>query len=98
MPEFPDGGMPGLMNFLSNNIKYPVNAQKRGVQGRVSVQFIVNADGSISDVGIIRAVDPDHGRRSGTCYQHNAQVETGYPKRQTGSGEIYCSCYVPSAG
>ena len=59
MPEFPDGGMPGLMNFLSNNIKYPVNAQKRGVQGRVSVQFIVNADGSISDVGIIRAVDPD---------------------------------------
>lgn len=59
MPEFPDGGMPGLMNFLSNNIKYPVNAPKRGVQGRVSVQFIVNADGSISDVGIIRAVDPD---------------------------------------
>ena len=59
MPEFPDGGMPGLMNFLSNNIKYPVKAQKRGVQGRVSVQFIVNADGSISDVGIIRAVDPD---------------------------------------
>ena len=59
MPEFPDSGMPGLMNFLSNNIKYPVNAQKRGVQGRVSVQFIVNADGSISDVGIIRAVDPD---------------------------------------
>ena len=59
MPEFPDGGMPGLMQFLSKNIRYPVNAQKNGTQGRVTVQFIVNVDGSISHIGIIRGADPE---------------------------------------
>ena len=59
MPEFPDGGMSGLMQFLSKNIRYPVNAQKNGTQGRVTVQFVVNADGSISNIGIIRGVDPE---------------------------------------
>ena len=58
-PEFPDGGMSGLMQFLSKNIRYPVNAQKNGTQGRVTVQFVVNADGSISNIGIIRGVDPE---------------------------------------
>lgn len=59
MPEFPDGGMSGLMQFLSKNIRYPINAQKSGTQGRVTVQFIVNADGSISNIGIIRGADPE---------------------------------------
>ncbi|WP_294607243.1 M56 family metallopeptidase [uncultured Bacteroides sp.] len=59
MPEFPDGGMSGLMQFLSKNIRYPVNAQKNNTQGRVTVQFIVNADGSVSNIGIIRGVDPE---------------------------------------
>ena len=59
MPEFPDGGMPGLMQFLSKNIRYPVNAQKNGTQGRVTVQFIVNVDGSISHIGILRGADPE---------------------------------------
>ena len=49
MPEFPDGGMSGLMQFLSKNIQYPINAQKNHTQGRVTVQFVVNKDGSISD-------------------------------------------------
>ena len=59
MPEFPGGGMTALMQFLSKNTKYPVNAQKNGTQGRVTVQFIVNVDGSISNIGIIRGVDPE---------------------------------------
>lgn len=59
MPEFPGGSMTAMMQFLSKNIKYPVNAQKNGTQGRVTVQFIVNADGSISNIGIIRGVDPE---------------------------------------
>ncbi len=59
MPEFPDGGMSGMMQFLSKNIRYPVNAQKNGTQGRVTVQFIVNTDGSISNIGILRGVDPE---------------------------------------
>ena len=59
MPEFPGGGMTAMMQFLSKNIRYPVNAQKNGTQGRVTVQFIVNIDGSISNIGIIRGVDPE---------------------------------------
>ena len=54
MPEFPDGGMSGLMQFLSKNIQYPINAQKNHTQGRVTVQFVVNKDGSISEPKIIR--------------------------------------------
>ena len=59
MPDFPDGGMSGLMQFLSKNIQYPINAQKNHTQGRVTVQFVVNKDGSISEPKIIRGVDPD---------------------------------------
>ena len=59
MPEFPDGGMSGLMQFLSKNIQYPINAQKNHTQGRVTEQFVVNKDGSISEPKIIRGVDPD---------------------------------------
>ena len=58
MPEFPDGGMPGLMKYLSANIRYPEAAHKAGTQGRVTVQFVVGKDGSIGNVGILRGVDP----------------------------------------
>ena len=58
MPEFPDGGMPGLMKYLSTNIRYPEAAHKAGTQGRVTVQFVVGKDGSIGNVGILRGVDP----------------------------------------
>lgn len=59
MPEFPDGGMPGLMKYLSANIRYPEAAHKAGTQGRVTVQFVVGKDGSIGNVGILRGVDPN---------------------------------------
>ena len=58
MPEFPNGGMAGLMQFLSKNIKYPQIAQENGTQGRVVVQFVVNKDGSIVDAVVVRGVDP----------------------------------------
>ncbi len=56
MPEFPEG-QTGLMKFLSQNVKYPVKAQEAGVQGRVILQFVVNQDGSVSDVEVVRGVD-----------------------------------------
>lgn len=59
MPEFPDGGMSGLMKYLSANIRYPEAAHKAGTQGRVTVQFVVGKDGSIGNVGILRGVDPN---------------------------------------
>ena len=58
MPEFPNGGMAGLMQYLSKNIKYPTIAQENGTQGRVTVQFVVNRDGSIVDAKVLRGVDP----------------------------------------
>ena len=57
MPQYP-GGPSGLFQFLSQNIKYPVVAEENGVQGRVIVTFIVEKDGSISNVTIVKSVDP----------------------------------------
>ena len=56
-PLFP-GGPAALLKYLSENTKYPVVAQENGVQGRVTVQFVVEKDGSISDVHVLRGVDP----------------------------------------
>lgn len=56
-PMFP-GGPAALMKYLSDHTKYPVVAQENGVQGRVTVQFVVEKDGSISDVHVLRGVDP----------------------------------------
>ena len=56
-PEFP-GGMEGLMKHLSKEIKYPKEAQEKGTQGRVIVQFVVRKDGSITDAKIMKPVDP----------------------------------------
>lgn len=57
MPEFPGGDM-AMMEFLSKNIKYPVEAQKKELQGRVVVSFVVEKDGSLSDVKVAKSVDP----------------------------------------
>lgn len=56
-PEFP-GGMSALMKFLSSNINYPVIAQENGIQGRVICNFVVEKNGSITDVQVVRGVDP----------------------------------------
>lgn len=56
MPEFPGGGAE-LMKYLSSNIKYPVEAHKAGIQGRVVVSFVVNKDGTVKDAKIVRSVD-----------------------------------------
>lgn len=57
MPAFP-GGNAALMQYLSSSIKYPVVAQENGVQGRVVISFVVERDGSITDVQVARSVDP----------------------------------------
>ena len=54
MPEFP-GGQQALFKYLSENVKYPVIAQENGIQGRVICQFVVNRDGSIVDVEVVRS-------------------------------------------
>ena len=57
MPSYP-GGMSALMQYLSSNIKYPAIAEENGIQGRVICTFVVERDGSITDVRIAKSVDP----------------------------------------
>ncbi|MBP5763954.1 MAG: M56 family metallopeptidase [Bacteroidales bacterium] len=52
-PEFP-GGDVALMTFVKNNLKYPAEAAKQGIQGRVTVKFIVEKDGSVSNIEVMR--------------------------------------------
>ena len=56
-PSYP-GGMGALMQYLSSHIKYPVIAEENGIQGRVICTFVVERDGSITDVKIAKSVDP----------------------------------------
>ena len=58
MPEFP-GGMAEAMKFLAKNIKYPVAAQQAKIEGRVIVQFVIERDGSVSDVKVMRGVNSE---------------------------------------
>ena len=53
MPQFP-GGMAGLMQYLSTNVRYPEDAKEAGAQGRVVVSFIVEKDGSISNARVTK--------------------------------------------
>lgn len=57
MPEYP-GGMNEMLKFLAQNIKYPVEAQKNSITGRVIVQFVVMEDGSLGMERVVRSVDP----------------------------------------
>jgi protein TonB len=58
MPSFP-GGDSELRKFLSENLTYPLSAQENGIQGRVIIRFVVGKDGSISDIVVLRGIDPD---------------------------------------
>ena len=57
-PSYP-GGEEALRNYLSENIQYPPMAAEMGIEGVVTVEFMVKADGSIGDAKIVRMVDPD---------------------------------------
>lgn len=72
MPEFP-GGKKALMNYLKENIHYPEQAKKEGIHGRVIVNFIVEKDGSISGVKILRGIG--HG-----CDEETVRVVRAMPK------------------
>lgn len=57
MPDFP-GGQAALQKYLKKHVVYPESAKKKGVQGRVLVQFVVGKDGSICDTKVVRSVEP----------------------------------------
>ncbi len=63
LPEFP-GGATAFMKWLTKNLRYPPVAQQRKVEGKVVAQFIVNTDGSISDIELVTRVDPNLDREA----------------------------------
>lgn len=56
-PEFP-GGTDSLYKFLESNLKYPEDAKKDSIQGRVICRFTIDTDGSITDIRVLRSVHP----------------------------------------
>lgn len=57
MPEYP-GGLPALLDYLNQNVKYPKDAEKQKIEGRVLAIFVVETDGSISNVEVVKPVFP----------------------------------------
>lgn len=72
MPQFP-GGNAELMRYLSVNIKYPTIAAENGIEGRVVLKFVVGKDGGISNIQVVRALDP-------SCDKEAVRVVKGMPK------------------
>ena len=76
MPEFP-GGEQAMMDFVSKNVVYPQEAQEKGISGRVFVSFIVEKDGSVSNVKVMRGI-------GGGCDEEAVRVISGLPKWKPG--------------
>ena len=81
MPSYP-GGQGALLSYLSTHVKYPVVAQENGVQGRVTVSFVVERDGSITDVHVVRSVDPSLDREAARVI---SSMPNWQPGKQNGS-------------
>lgn len=72
MPQFP-GGDTELMKFIGNNLKYPTIAAENGIEGRVVIRFVVTKEGSVSDVQVVRSLDP-------SCDKEAVRVVKTMPK------------------
>ena len=76
MPEFP-GGTEKFMEYLSGNIKYPEAAKDKNISGRVFIQFVVEKDGSVTNVGVMRGI-------GGGCDEEAIRVVKAMPKWKPG--------------
>ena len=76
MPEFP-GGDTSLVQFIADNTKYPAEAKEKGIKGRVFVNFIVEPDGSVSDIKVLRGI-------GGGCDEEAVRVVEYMPKFKPG--------------
>lgn len=80
-PQYP-GGMGALNQWLGSNIKYPAMAAENGIEGRVIVQFVVERDGSVSGVHVVRGVDPSLDKEATRVV---SQMPKWIPGKQNGS-------------
>lgn len=79
MPEFP-GGVQALMQYLGSNIKYPEQAKKDSVQGRVFISFVIEKDGQVSNAEVLRGI-------GGGCDLESLRVVNSMPKWSPGKDE-----------
>ncbi|PKP03284.1 MAG: energy transducer TonB [Bacteroidetes bacterium HGW-Bacteroidetes-6] len=75
-PEFP-GGIDSLMRYLGSNIRYPIKARKKNIEGSVFISFIVEIDGSISNVKCLRGI-------GGGCDEEAIRVVSAMPNWEPG--------------
>jgi TonB family protein len=73
----PPGGMSGWNKYLSENLKYPTQARRLGIEGQVIVVFVINTDGSIQDVEVLRGI-------GGGCDEEAVKIVKGAPKWNPG--------------
>lgn len=90
MPSFP-GGPAALMKYLSENMRYPAVAEENGIQGRVTVQFVVEKDGSVTDVKTMKSVDPALDREAERVVK---SMPKWIPGKQNGSA-VRVKYFVP---
>ncbi len=76
MPQFP-GGEQAMFDFISQNVKYPQEAREKGIAGRVFVNFIIEKDGSVSNVKVLRGI-------GGGCDEESVRVISALPKWKPG--------------
>ena len=74
----PTGGMQGWTNYLSENLKYPVDARRKGIEGKVIVSFVVNLDGTVSDIEVVQGI-------GGGCDEEAIRIVNESPKWTPGT-------------
>ncbi len=90
MPEFP-GGITALYEYMANNLRYPVAAKEAGIQGRVFVSFVIEKDGSVTNVQVMRGI-------GGGCDEEAARVIQNLPRwrpGQMGTRPVRVSYSIP---
>ena len=90
MPEFP-GGAAEMTRFIQKNIKYPMMARESDIQGRVYINFVVEPDGSVSNVTVMRGI-------GGGCDEEAVRIVNMMPKWNPGKQRgvaVRCSFTVP---
>lgn len=90
MPAFP-GGPAALMQYLSSHVKYPAVAEENGISGRVTIQFVVERDGSVTDVRTMKSVDPSLDREAERVVK---SMPKWIPGKQNGS-PVRVKYFVP---
>jgi protein TonB len=85
------GGTESCMKYIASHLEYPQKALEKGVQGKVTVGFTVEIDGSITDIGVVKSVDPDLDAEAMRIFSKMPNWQPGELNGQ----KVRCECYFP---